>query len=72
MIRLRQQRATLSTRPEKTLHSLAELTEQWHRRATDVLGEDAPTWAQHLTANNPRLPLLRADDLPLDEGARSR
>lgn len=66
VIRLRQQ-ATLSTRPEKTLHSLAELTEQWRRRATDVLGEDAPTWAQHLTANNPRLPLLRADDLPLDD-----
>ncbi len=66
VIRLRQQ-ATLSTRPDKTVHSLAELTEQWRQRATTVLEEDAPTWAQHLTANNPRLPLLRADDLPLDD-----
>ena len=31
ILRLRQQ-ATLSTRPEKTLYSLAELTEQWRRR----------------------------------------
>jgi conjugative relaxase-like TrwC/TraI family protein len=66
VIRLRQQ-ATLSTRPDKTLHSLAELTVQWRERATAVLGEDAPTWAQYLTAHNPRPPLLRADDLPLDD-----
>lgn len=31
-----------------------------------MLGEDAPTWAQHLTADNRRPAVLRADDLPLD------
>lgn len=66
VIRLRQQ-ATLSTRPEKTVRSLAELTEQWRRQASAILREDAPTWAQHLTSNGVRLPQLRADDLPLEE-----
>jgi conjugative relaxase-like TrwC/TraI family protein len=66
IIRLRQQ-ATLTTRPDKELRSLAELTTGWRARAATVLGEDATTWAQHLTAANPRPLLLRADDLPLDE-----
>jgi len=65
IIRLRQQ-ATLATRPDKQVRSLAELTEDWRARATAVLGEDAPTWAQHLTAGDPRPPLFRADDLPLE------
>ncbi|MGH3195241.1 MAG: MobF family relaxase [Streptosporangiaceae bacterium] len=53
ILRLRQQ-ATLSTRPEKTLRSLAELTDQWRQRASGVLGEDAPTWAHHLLAAGSR------------------
>lgn len=65
IIRLRQQ-ATLATRPDKQVRSLAELTEDWRARATAVLGEDAPTWAQHLTADNARPSLFRADDLPLE------
>jgi len=65
IIRLRQQ-ATLATRPEKEIKSLAELTEDWRARATTILGEHAPTWAQHLTADNQRPSLLRADDLPLE------
>lgn len=32
MVKLRQQ-ATLTTRPDKTLHSLAELTDRWHAAA---------------------------------------
>jgi len=66
VIRLRQQ-ATLSTRPEKTLRSLEELTAEWRERATAVLGQDAPTWAQQVTADNPKAPRLRADDLSAQE-----
>lgn len=65
VIKLRAQ-ATLATRPDKTLASLAELTARWRARATAVLGTDAPTWATHLLAKDARPPLLRADDLPLD------
>lgn len=60
--KLRQQ-ATLETRPEKELHSLAELTAQWRERATVVLGEDATTWAGHLLARGAGQARLRTDDL---------
>lgn len=63
---LRQQ-ATLETRPPKQQHSLSDLTAQWRERATQVLGEDAPTWAAALMANSAADPLLRADDIPLDD-----
>lgn len=70
LIRLRQQ-ATLETRPDKQLRSLAELTIEWRQRAGAVLGQDAPTWARHvLTGLQPpgrrpggRPVVLRADDL---------
>lgn len=65
IIRLRQQ-ATLVTRPEKEVRSLAELTAEWRARASSVLDEDATTWAQQITAHNPRPVMLRADDLPLE------
>jgi conjugative relaxase-like TrwC/TraI family protein len=42
VIRLRQQ-ATLSTRPEKQLRSLADLAHEWRARATRLLGRDATT-----------------------------
>jgi len=64
--KLRQQ-ATLETRPEKELHSLAELTADWRQRATAVLGQDATTWARELLAHLPADAILRADDLPLDQ-----
>ncbi|WP_230953346.1 MobF family relaxase [Propionibacterium freudenreichii] len=64
IMKLRAQ-ATLSTRPEKTVHSLAELTATWRNRATVVLGEDATGWARRVAVNDQPL-LLRADDIPLD------
>jgi len=64
IIKLRAQ-ATLATRPEKEIHSLAELTAQWRQRAGKILGVDATGWAREVTANEAPL-LLRADDLPLD------
>jgi len=64
IMKLRAQ-ATLSTRPEKEVHSLAELTADWRDRAGQVLGADATGWARTITANETPL-LLRADDVPLD------
>ena len=64
IMKLRAQ-ATLSTRPEKTVHSLADLTATWRNRAATVLGEDATGWARRVAANEAPL-LLRADDIPLD------
>ena len=62
VIRLRQQ-ATLATRRVKELHSLAELTADWRARASDVLGQDATTWAQTLLTHLPGEVLLHAGDL---------
>ncbi|MEL5990250.1 MobF family relaxase [Microbacterium phosphatis] len=64
--KLRQQ-ATLETRPEKELHSLADLTAEWRARAEVVLGEDATTWAQHLRDRGATEARLRADDLGLEQ-----
>lgn len=64
IMKLRAQ-ATLSTRPEKHVHSLAELTADWRGRAGRVLGSDATAWARTVTANEAPL-LLRADDVPLE------
>lgn len=58
-------RATLATRPEKQVRSLAELTEQWRTRASQQLGVDATVWARTVTGGERQL-LLRADDVPLD------
>lgn len=64
VIRLRAQ-ATLATRPEKQVRSLAELTAEWRTRASRLLGSDATVWARTVTAGEQQL-LLRADDVPLD------
>lgn len=64
IMKLRAQ-ATLSTRPEKTLHSLADLTAGWRDRASGILGEDATAWARQVASNDRPL-LFRADDIPLD------
>lgn len=59
------QQATLETRPPKQHHSLSDLKNRWRDRATELLGEDAPTWATTLLAGTVGEPLLRADDIPL-------
>ena len=64
IMKLRAQ-ATLATRPEKQVRSLADLTAEWRDRATKTLGRDATTWAREITDNDKPL-LLRADDVPLD------
>lgn len=61
------QQATLETRPPKQQHSQSDLTARWRERASQVLGEDAPTWAAALLASSAADPLLRADDIPLDD-----
>ena len=66
IIRLRQQ-ATLATRPEKEVRSLADLTTEWRDRATQVLGEDCTTWAMTLIQSGTHIGVLRADDLPLEQ-----
>lgn len=64
IIKLRAQ-ATLTTRPEKQVRSLADLTAEWRHRAGRILRVDATSWARTVTANDAPL-LLRADDIPLD------
>ena len=65
VIKLRAQ-ATLTTRPEKKVRSLADLTTEWRKRATKKLGQDASEWAREaIPARMVRV--LRADDVPLDE-----
>jgi conjugative relaxase-like TrwC/TraI family protein len=58
-------RATLTTRPEKHIQSLADLTTDWRTRADRILGRDATRWARGLTTG-PALRALRADDVSLD------
>lgn len=56
IVKLRQQ-ATLATRPDKDVRSLAELSEEWRMRATRLLGADATAWARdlvHASAATPR------------------
>lgn len=62
ILRLRQQ-AALSTRPDKDLHSLAELTDQWRHRAHGVLGQDAAAWARRLLDTGDRPAVVRAEDV---------
>jgi conjugative relaxase-like TrwC/TraI family protein len=59
------QRASKETRPDKTHHSLADLTAEWSRRAAEILGRDPAQWARELVSTLP-LRMLRADDVPLD------
>lgn len=65
IVRLRAQ-ATLATRPEKQVHSLADLTSGWRERAGRLLGEDATGWAGGLLAEAQQVRPLRADDVPLE------
>ncbi|MGD9961484.1 MobF family relaxase [Nocardioides sp.] len=68
VIKLRAQ-ATLATRPEKHVHSLAELTGAWRSRAARLLDEDPTQWARNLTTgplSGSAPQVLRASDVPLD------
>jgi conjugative relaxase-like TrwC/TraI family protein len=57
--------ATLETRPEKVLRSLADLTGEWRGRAQTILGTSSVEWARSATARPVARPMLRADDIPL-------
>lgn len=57
--------ATLSTRPVKQVHSLAELTAAWRERARLVLGRDVSALVSAASAHPPA-PALRAQDVPRD------
>ena len=65
VLKLRAQ-ATLATRPEKQVRSLADLTAEWRQRAARVLGRDATAWARAITSGVEVRRVLRADDVPLD------
>ncbi len=65
VIRLRA-KATLTTRPEKQIRSLADLTHEWRGRADQILGTGAAAWARRITRTGAARPTLRADDIPLD------
>jgi conjugative relaxase-like TrwC/TraI family protein len=55
--------ATIATRPDKTRHSLSELTEEWRERAASQIGKDEQiAWVSSLKYRND-LPLLHRDDL---------
>jgi conjugative relaxase-like TrwC/TraI family protein len=55
--------ATIATRPDKTKHSLAELTEEWRKRAASHIEKDEQiAWVSSLRHRND-LPLLCRDDL---------
>ena len=55
--------ATIATRPDKTKHSLAELTDHWRERAASHIEKDEQiAWVSSLKDRND-LPLLRRDDL---------
>ncbi len=63
MIKLRQQ-ATLATRPDKALHSLAELTERWCTTATDHK-HPPDTWASQVLGGRPQQQLHASDLSPV-------
>lgn len=65
VLKLRAQ-ATLATRPEKQVRSLADLTGEWRQRAGRVLDQDATGWARTLTSGATPRRVLRADDVRLD------
>lgn len=57
--------ATLATRPEKQVRSLAELTAEWRTRASAIIDADVTGWARSVASAEIPL-LLRAEDVPLD------
>jgi conjugative relaxase-like TrwC/TraI family protein len=64
VIRMRAQ-ATLATRPEKHVRSLADLTGEWRQRAKGLLDAEPTQWARNLTTG-PVQPVLQAGHINLD------
>lgn len=64
IVKLRAQ-ATLATRPEKTIHSLADLTTDWRRRAEQLMHKDPTEWTRHLITE-PTTRALSVDAVPLE------
>jgi conjugative relaxase-like TrwC/TraI family protein len=56
--------ATLETRPEKQIRSLADLTTEWHHRAQPHL-DDTTEWAHNVITSGPGH-AFRADDVSAD------
>jgi conjugative relaxase-like TrwC/TraI family protein len=63
-IRLRAQ-ATLTTRQEKEVRSLADLTDDWRRRAAGVLGSDPAAWARAVAIEDDPA-TMHASDIPAE------
>ncbi|MFC7876188.1 MobF family relaxase [Isoptericola sp. NPDC057391] len=64
IVKLRAQ-ATLATRPEKSIHSLADLTAGWRRRAERLMRCDPIEWARDRTVGGTARSLT-ADAVPVD------
>jgi conjugative relaxase-like TrwC/TraI family protein len=62
IVELRAQ-ATLATRPPKEIRSLADLTVEWRKRASDRLGTEATAWTKTLLGST--MQTLTVDDVPL-------
>lgn len=62
IVELRAQ-ATLATRPPKEIRSLADLTGDWRKRASDKVGTEATAWTATLLG--PAAQPLAVDDVPL-------
>ncbi|WP_306766464.1 MobF family relaxase [Planctomonas deserti] len=60
IMKLRAQ-ATISTRPAKEVHSLAELTAEWRDRAERLLGADAASWVSR--SDEGCRPVVRSADM---------
>jgi conjugative relaxase-like TrwC/TraI family protein len=57
--------ATLTTRPQKQVHSLTQLTAEWRARAARVIRQDATHWARAASASQGPV-LLRVEDMTPD------
>ena len=62
IVELRAQ-ATLATRPPKEIRSLEDLTADWRKRASDLLGTEATAWTTTLLGSAAQP--LAVDDVPL-------
>ncbi|TSD65707.1 AAA family ATPase [Aeromicrobium piscarium] len=58
-------RATIATRPEKELHSLAELTAGWHDRAEGLLGSNPTGWSRSVVGHEAKTTLC-AENVQFD------
>lgn len=58
-------RATIETRPDKEIRSLADLTNEWRARASQIVGEDPTAWARDLAASGTPAH-LKTEDISAD------